>query len=155
MNNDQPKNRQGTRDAARTSGIAIAILAASFFVAYQFVGPAPPKRIVLATGQDGGAYQHYGELFAEYLAGEGIEVELRETAGSVENLALLDSNDGVDIGFVQGGLAASAPTENVVALGSLYLEPFWLFMRSDIEFGGIGDVVDKRIAAGAEAARPP
>jgi TRAP transporter TAXI family solute receptor len=146
----QSKNRQGARDAARTSGLAIAILAASFFVAYQFVGPAPPKRIVLATGQDGGAYQQYGERFAEYLAREGIEVELRETAGSVENLALLDSNDGVDIGFVQGGLSASTPTENVLALGSLYLEPFWLFMRSELEFEGIGDVVDKRIAAGAQ-----
>jgi TRAP transporter TAXI family solute receptor len=146
----QQKNRQGTRDAVRTSGLAVAILAASFFVAYQFVGPAPPKRIVLATGQDGGAYQYYGERFAEYLASEGIEVELRKTAGSVENLALLDSNDDVDLGFVQGGLSASAPTKNVVALGSLYLEPFWLFMRSDIEFERLADIVDHRIAAGTE-----
>ena len=33
------------------------------------------------------------------------------------------SGADVDLGFVQGGLAAALPTENVVALGSLYLEP--------------------------------
>jgi TRAP transporter TAXI family solute receptor len=141
---------QGVRDVAGTWGLAIVILGISFVVAYQFVGPAPPKTIVMLTGEDDGAYQHYGEQFAKYLAAEGIQLELRTTAGSVENLALLDSDADVDIGFVQGGLSEYSPTENVMAIGSLYLEPLWLFLRSDVEIDEMADLADMRIAVGAE-----
>ena len=149
MENDLRRFRQGVRDAAGTWGLASVLVLASFALAYQFVGPAPPKSIVMATGEDGGAYQHYGELFAAYLANEGVLVELRETAGSVENLGLLDSVDGVDVGFVQGGLAGSVRTENVVAIGSLYLEPFWTFVKTDAGVEKIADLSGKRIAVGA------
>jgi TRAP transporter TAXI family solute receptor len=142
--------RQWIRDVAGTWGLGIVILGLGFIVAYQIVGPATPKNIVMLTGEEGGAYQYYGEQFAKYLAREGIQVELRTTAGSVENLTLLDSDDDVDIGFVQGGLSNFSPTENVMALGSLYLEPLWLFLRSDVEIEEIADLVGKRIAVGAE-----
>ncbi len=141
---------QGVRDVAGTWGLAIVVLGISFVVAYQFVGPAPPKTIVMLTGEDDGAYQYYGEQFAKYLAAEGIQLELRTTAGSVENLALLDSDADVDIGFVQGGLSEYSPTENVMAIGSLYLEPLWLFLRSDVEIDETADLADMRIAVGAE-----
>jgi hypothetical protein len=52
--------RQSVLDVSGTWGVAIAILLLSFLFAYQFVKPAPPKHLLLATGQDGGAYQHYG-----------------------------------------------------------------------------------------------
>ena len=94
-----------SRDIFRTWGLAVVILVVGFVVAYQFVEPAPPKRIVLATGVDGGAYQRYGEDFADYLATAGVEVELRATAGAVENLRLLQDSDDIDLAFVQGGIA--------------------------------------------------
>lgn len=150
MRKDLRRFRQGIRDVAGTWGLASVILLISFVFAYQFVGPAPPKRIVLATGEEGGAYRFYGEQLAAHLAREGIQTELLETAGSVENLALLDAPEGVDIGFVQGGIAEFVPTENVMAIGSLYLEPLWLFLRSDIEVDEIADFAGKRIAVGAE-----
>jgi TRAP transporter TAXI family solute receptor len=150
MSNDLQRLKQRLLDAASTWGLAIILVVAGFVLAYQFVKPAPPKRIVLATGQEGGAYQYYGEQFAAYLATQGIETELRATAGSVENLELLESGADVDLGFVQGGLAAALPTENVVALGSLYLEPVWMFVRADMEIDAIADFTGKRIAVGAE-----
>ena len=150
MDKNLQRVRQGIRDVAGTWGLAIVILVFGFVFTYQFVGPPPPDRIVLATGQDGGAYQFYGEKLAAYLARQGIETELRATAGAAENLALLDSGDSVDLGFVQGGLAESTPTENVLAIGSLYLEPLWLFARADVELTGAGDLAGRRIAIGAE-----
>ena len=97
MHKDLQRFRQSVRDAVATWGLALVILIVSFVVAYQFVEPAPPKRIVLATGEDGGAYQYYGEQLAAYLARECIQTELRTTAGSVENLELLDRDDCVDL----------------------------------------------------------
>jgi TRAP transporter TAXI family solute receptor len=143
------RSSNGIRDVATTWGSATLLVLASFALAYQFVGPAPPKNIVMATGEDGGAYQHYGELFAAYLANEGVQVELRATAGSVENIALLNGDAGVDVGFVQGGLAGSVPAENVVAIGSLYLEPFWAFAQTDAGIEKLADLTGKRIAVGA------
>ena len=150
MSSDLQRLKQRVLDAASTWGLAIIIIVAGFAFAYQFVEPAPPKRIVLATGQDGGAYQYYGKELAAYLATQGIETELRKTAGSVENLELLESGAVVDLGFVQGGLADTLPTENVMALGSLYPEPMWMFRRADVEINTLADFVGKRIAVGAE-----
>jgi TRAP transporter TAXI family solute receptor len=140
---------QTLRDLAGTWGLGVVILAAGFIVAYQFVGPPPPDKIVMATGQPGGAYQLYSGQYAYWLKTQGIELELRETAGSVDNLKLLEAGD-VDIGFVQGGLAGTLPTENVVALGSVYLEPLWMFVNNNFELDTIADFAGKRIAVGAE-----
>jgi TRAP transporter TAXI family solute receptor len=142
--------RQGLLDVISTWGIALVVIVVGFVVTYQFVGPAPPTRILLATGQDGGAYHYYGEQFAAYLAGQGIEAELLETAGAVENLERLESGAGVNLAFVQGGLADISTVENVVAIGSLYWEPLWLFGRADIEISAVDDLIGKRVAIGRE-----
>jgi TRAP transporter TAXI family solute receptor len=149
MNRTLQRAWQGTKDIAGTWGIAAALIIAAVLATYQFVGPPPPDRIVLATGQAGGAYQAFGERYAAVLARDGIAVELRATAGSVENLALLAAGEA-DIGFVQSGLGGAAPPANVVALGSLYLEPLWLFLREGFVISDIGDLAGARVNVGAE-----
>ena len=137
------------RDAVSIWGTGSVLFVIGLIVAFRFVGPPPPDRIVMVTGAEGGAYRLYGERFAQRLAAEGIEVELRETAGSVENLALLRSNESVDVGFVQGGLAGSVPSEGVVTLGSMYFEPLWVFAHENAGIEDVGDLVGKRLAVGA------
>jgi len=128
--------------------LAAIVMAAGVYAAYQFVGPPPPDSIRMATGADGGAYQAFGRRYAEILARDDITVELVETAGSVENLRLLDSGDA-DIGFVQSGLAGLFQTSAVTGLGTLYREPLWLFIRGDFAPADIGDLVGKRLIVGA------
>ena len=139
-----------TRLMLGVGGFGIVIFVAGIIFAYQFVGPPPPDRIVLATGADGGAYQLYGARIAAYLSEQGIDVEVLETAGAVENLSLLGSDSGVDIGFVQGGLVGIADTSGVTALGSLYLEPVWVFAQSDSAIADVADLAGKRVSIGAE-----
>jgi TRAP transporter TAXI family solute receptor len=127
--------------------LAALILAAGVYAAYQFVGPPPPDSIRMATGADGGAYQAFGRRYTEILARDGITVELIETAGSVENLRLLDSGD-TDIGFVQSGLAALFQTSAVNGLGTLYREPLWLFVRGDFAPADIGELVGRKLIVG-------
>ena len=139
---------QNTRLALGVWGMGAVLLGLGLIVAFQFVGPAPPDRIVMATGAEGGAYRGYGRAVAARLEREGIEVELRETAGSVENLELLEA-DAVDIGFVQGGLAERFPTEQVVTLGSLYIEPLWIFVTADSGTESASELAGRRLAVGA------
>jgi TRAP-type uncharacterized transport system substrate-binding protein len=107
---------------------ALALLA----LAWWLLDPAPPKRVVLATGVPQGAYAEFGARYAERLAKHGIKVELRATQGAAENLELLrDPNSGVDIAFVQGGAGEAREGEGLVSLGSMFHEPIWLFYRSD------------------------
>jgi TRAP-type uncharacterized transport system substrate-binding protein len=73
---------QSVKDIGGIAGLAIVLIAAGVFAAYQFVGPPPPDRIVMATGQDGGAYQQLGRRYADVLARDGITLELRNTAGA-------------------------------------------------------------------------
>lgn len=126
------------------------VLIAGLFLAFQFVGPPPPRQIVLATGAEGGAYQTYGARIAAYLEAQGVGVELRETAGAVENLELLQSESGADAAFLQGGLAEDHGTAGVVALGSMYLEPVWVFVRNELDIGSVADLQGKRLAVGTE-----
>jgi TRAP-type uncharacterized transport system substrate-binding protein len=117
--------------------LAVALLAA----AYWWLDPTPPRTVVLATGQDQGAYAEFGKRYVELLKEDGIEVRLRKTAGAAENAALLREPGGeVDIAFVQGGaddsVAASGdegdvPDDGQVSLGSLFYEPVWIFYRAD------------------------
>jgi TRAP-type uncharacterized transport system substrate-binding protein len=117
--------------------LAVGLLA----LAYWLLDPNPPRQVVLATGQDQGAYAEFGKRYAQILKENGIEVRLRKTAGAAENIALLRQPGGdVDIAFVQGGADEERPLptdegeaadDGLVSLGSLFYEPVWLFYRGD------------------------
>ena len=133
----------------KTFGPAILIALAGFFIAWQFVNPAPPDTITIATGQPGGAYVLFAERYREILAREDITLNILETAGSVENLRLLEQDPhSIDIAFLQGGSAARPHAENLVSLASLYYEPLWVFYRGADELTRINQLQHKRLAIG-------
>ena len=125
------------RDLLVTFGPFIVLAAALLGLAYWMLDPNPPKRVVLATGADQGAYAEFGKRYVQALRPYGITVELRPTQGAAENLQLLrDPASGVDIAFVQGGADDQQQQQaeddgTLVALGSLFFEPMWLFYRID------------------------
>jgi TRAP transporter TAXI family solute receptor len=134
------------RDLLVTALPFILLVLALLAGAYYFLKPNPPKRVVLATGTDQGAYATFGKRYQEELKRYRIEVVLRSTAGSRENLRLLrDPKQDVQIAFVQGGASvqrqAAAEGEEkdkgdddsvpLMSLGSVFYEPVWLFYRTD------------------------
>jgi hypothetical protein len=139
---------QSLREFLITAGPFVLIGAVLLWVAYEVLDPTPPKRVVLATGTAQGAYAEFGRAYVQALARHGIEVELRATEGSAENLRLLgDESENVDLAFLQGGggSAIHAVDEDrgglpLVSLGSLFYEPVWIFYRSDLRRGPAGPV---------------
>jgi TRAP-type uncharacterized transport system substrate-binding protein len=129
------------RDLVATAIPFILLAVGLLAVAYWLLDPAPPRHVVLATGQDQGAYAEFGRRYAQILKENGVEVRLRKTAGAAENIALLRQPGGdVDIAFVQGGAEDDRPAtradgenedDGLVSLGSLFYEPVWLFYRGD------------------------
>lgn len=121
------------RDMLVSAG-PLALLAVGLLVlAYWWLDPNPPKRVTLATGPAQSAYAEFGKRYAKALAANGIEVVLLESEGSSANLQLLQSGKA-DLGFVQGGSGDSADNEDsgIVSLGSLFVEPVWLFYRESV-----------------------
>jgi len=142
---------RSTWEYIKVYGPAIILTVVGFIVTYQFVGPAPPKHIVIATGMKEGAYYAYGKAYSEIFAREGVTLEVKSTAGSVENIKLLEAEAGaVDIAFLQGGTGTLATSSNLVSLGSLYFEPLWIFYREDTQVDLPPNLRGKRIAVGGE-----
>ena len=140
-----------SRDFWGTVLPALAVLAAAFWIAYQFVQPAPPRKVVMTGGSEGGAYESYARQYRELLAQDGVQVELRRSAGSVENLERLkDESSGVTIGFVQGGIAKAGDDEDLMSLAGLYYEPLWVFYRGPAELDHVSRLRGRRIAIGPE-----
>src|SRR5690242_2993263 len=100
---------------------ALLLSAAAFAVAYRFVQPAPPGHFVMATGAENGVYAYYGRIYRDLMAREGIEVTLVETAGSIDNIELLNSGKA-DVAFVQGGTRSDEGDTKLRSLASLYFE---------------------------------
>jgi hypothetical protein len=125
----------GSRDLLATAGPFVLLVLALLALAYWVLDPTPPKKLTLATGAEQGAYAEFGQRYKAYLKKFGVEVELRGTQGSAENLKLLqDPASGVDFAFVQGGADRvrqpdEPPPPGLVSLGSLFYEPIWLFYR--------------------------
>src|SRR5262245_25262529 len=129
----------------------VVILVAVVWIAYQFVEPAPPKRIVMSGGSEGGAYEGYAQRYKEILAEDKIEVVLRPSAGSVENLKrLMDGNSGVIASFVQGGIAKEGDDDELMSLASLYYEPLWVFYTGERTIDQVAQLRGRRIAIGPE-----
>jgi TRAP transporter TAXI family solute receptor len=111
-------------------------------------GPAPPRRLVLATGRAGGAHALFGKKYQDRLRRMGLKLELMETSGSLENLELLVQGKA-DVAFVQGGTypLVQDPDKVLRGLASLYLEPLWFFYRGK-EVQSLTDFKHKKIALG-------
>jgi TRAP-type uncharacterized transport system substrate-binding protein len=72
--------------------VGVPVLLAIFvclWIAAQFIQPAPPKRVVLATGPDGSAYRIFAERYAKVFEKNGVKLEALPTKGARENYKLL------------------------------------------------------------------
>ena len=133
---------------AVTPAIVLSIIA--FAVALYFVKPAPPKRIVMASAQGEGRYNYYAKLYQQFLARNGVTLELRPSSGAMQSLTLLMAEDsGVDVAFIQGGTGYGANAPDLVSLGALYYEPLWVFYRGK-PISDLDGLRGRKIAIGAE-----
>ena len=63
-------------------GPAVLLGLIALIITYQFVDPAPPDRITIATGGPQGAYYAFAQRYREILARDGVTLDVLETDGS-------------------------------------------------------------------------
>lgn len=114
----------------------LAIVAAFFALLIILFGvlwiliPPPPKSIEMATGFPTGLYYQFGERLKADLSKEGVNLKVRSTGGTLDNLALLkDPKSGVDFAMIQGGVANVSDYPNLVSIAGMFYEPIWVWYR--------------------------
>ncbi len=146
------------RDLLITFGPPVLLVAALVYAAYRLVDPTPPKTVILSTGQENSAYEVLGKRYAAILARQGIRVDLRRSQGSMENLQRLkDPDSGIDIAFVQSGSTTLEHSEenDLESLGSLFVEPVWLFYRAGVKLDSLRDLQGLNINVGPRGTGVP
>ena len=144
-----PHSRQQLRELAMVVGPALAMVAGAFWLAYQFVQPAPPKRLVITTGSEQGAYFGFAKKYAESLKKNGITLEVVPSKGSVENIQRMTAGERrFDLALLQGGIANQSTAPGLISYGRLFLEPLWIFHRLPGEIDRLTAFEGKRIAIG-------
>jgi TRAP transporter TAXI family solute receptor len=136
------------RERLQLTLVVIALVALGVYIYVALAKTVPSRHIVLASGPDFGAYHEYARRYQALLAREGVRIDERMTGGAEESLGLLRNvKSGVDVAFMQGGVAPPG-SDDLVMLASLYYEPLWIFYRAPSTLSQIVQLKGKRIAAG-------
>lgn len=143
--------REGRSEFFKVWGPGLLIALLGFGVAWFFVEPAPPDTVVLLSGPKDGAYYAFAQRYREVFEKNGVTLEVRTTAGSIENYrTLLAEGTEAHVAIVQGGTAPEEPGQKLISLASLYLEPVWVFYRGERTLDDPTDLAGMRVAVGRE-----
>ncbi|HPX82768.1 MAG TPA: TAXI family TRAP transporter solute-binding subunit [Syntrophales bacterium] len=137
----------------RRAALAITIVAGlmTVFACWWFFHSAPPKTIIITSGDKASLYHAVAEKYARILARDGVKLVILPSAGAVENLRrLADPSFQVDIGFVQAGLDLGVNSDNLVSLGSVSYQPLLVFHRLPRAVTRLSQLAGKRLAVGRE-----
>ena len=113
--------------------------------------PAPPTQITIGTSPTGEHYHNVGTRYQGILAAADMKVELRVTNGAKENLGLLnDPKSGIQLAFMQGGISNGTLAPDLMSLGRIDHQIFWLFYPTGETLTDLAQLRGKRIGLGAE-----
>ena len=135
------------KESGLVYGFGIVLVALATWFTFQFIEPAPPRTLNIATGSADGAYRFYAQRLKREMAEDGVDLVIVETDGSVDNLQRLNKAE-VDVAFIQSGLADARDYPQLESLGAMYNEPVWIFTRDGFTLNRLSSVVGKTIAVG-------
>jgi TRAP-type uncharacterized transport system substrate-binding protein len=128
---------------------AMLCVAGIAWLALIYLIPSPPSKIAVATSLAGDHYQELGLRYQGILSGSSVELDLRATDGAKENLRLLnDASSGISVGFMQGGLSNSRLSPDLLSLGRIDYQIFWLLYPTGETLTDLTQLKGKRIALG-------
>ena len=138
------------RPALWLYALAAALIVAAFAATVIWLGPLPPRVVVMSTGAPGSDYDLLAPRYRDILKRAGVELRLVPSAGGVENLRRLnDRTSGVSVGFAQGGLTNEAKSPDLRSLGTMFFQPFWFFTRG-VPGARLDELRGKSVSIGEE-----
>jgi TRAP-type uncharacterized transport system substrate-binding protein len=134
-----------------TISALILIVLVTVLIVFLFVRSAPPKTIIMTSGDNDSMFYKIADKYAKVLARNGVKLKIIKSEGSLENLERLSNPSyRVDVGFVQAGLAKGQKIDKLVSLGSVAYEPLFIFYRGTKPVEILSQFKDKRLAIGPD-----
>lgn len=113
--------------------------------------PAPPSKFTIVTGGKNQIYQSIGNRYREIIARSHVDLEVRLTTGAVENIELLnDPTSGIKVGIVQGGISTSDRSPDLLSLGLINYQIYWIFFSATETLDDLRQLKGKRVALGPQ-----
>jgi len=120
----------------------------SAFLLLCLVWQAPPRHIVIEAGPKGGFFDSSALLLKARLEERGVSVAIinsESTLGIIGNVN--EPSSKVDIGFIAHEVK-SGQYPNVKSLGSVIMDPLFIFARRGLEVQSPADFVDLKLGVG-------
>jgi TRAP-type uncharacterized transport system substrate-binding protein len=118
------------------------------YIGYRLIDPLPPRHFALAAGTPGSEYEKFAREYARILARNGIELEVRNSAGAVENLHLLrDPPSGVQAALTSF-IIEQSDTDILYSLGGVSESAIYIFYRGAEPVTLFGQLRGKRLTIG-------
>ena len=126
-----------------------AIVLSFLYATYRLVDPLPPRHLAIAAGAAGSGYDNFARQYARILARQGIELEIRNFAGAVENLdQLRDPASGVQAALTTFGVTQPADADIFYSLGGIFDAAIFIFYRNAEPVTLFAQFRDKRLSIG-------
>ncbi len=134
--------------------IAIVFFVIAVVLAVGLIKPAVPTEISLFTGPEGSTFYQYGLRYQEVLARHGVTVHVETTRDSLDNLTHLMETQTPTAAIVDAvQISSNTKTDkpkNISSLGTLSVQPIWVFGRRDADIGSLQDLRGRRILSGQQ-----
>jgi uncharacterized protein len=129
--------------------LSTAVAVAVFYTLYRVVDPLPPRRLVMAAGMAGSGYENFAKQYARIVARQGVDLEIRNSAGAVENLDLLrDPASGVQAALTTFGFTQPADTNTLYSLGGILDAAIFVLYRNTEPISLFAQFRGKRLSIG-------
>jgi TRAP-type uncharacterized transport system substrate-binding protein len=104
---------------------------AGFYAAYRLIDPLPPRHFAIAAGFSGTPYDNFARQYAGILSRHGVELEIRNTVSTINNLDLLrNASAGVQAALMTFGFTQSDDAHILYSLGGIFDAPIFIFYKS-------------------------
>jgi hypothetical protein len=125
------------------------IVVAALYATYRLVDPLPPRHLAIAAGMVGSGYDNFARQYARILARYGVELEIRNSAGAVENLDLLrDPASGVKAALTTFGITLTADADILYSLGGTFDAAIFIFYKNAEPITVFAQFRGKRLSIG-------
>ena len=126
-----------------------AIVLAVLYITYRWVDPLPPRHLAIAAGAQGSGYDNFARQYARILARHGVELEIRNSAGAVEDLDLLgDPASGVQAALTTFGFTEARDADTLYSLGGIFDAAIFIFYRNAEPVTLFAQLRGKRLSIG-------
>jgi len=126
-----------------------AIALGALYVVYRIVDPLPPRHLVIAASTLGSGYDNIAKRYAIVLARHGVELEIRHSAGAVDDLNLLrDRSSGVQAALTTFGFTQPADMDVLHSLGGIFDAAIFIFYRGPEPITTFAQLRGKRVGMG-------